>query len=477
MKSNYKIVFFISILMITLSLSLTIINYVISLNSAEKHLKNQSLPLSVDNIYTEIQKHIIEPYLISSMMANDTFVRDWLINDEEDSAKIKKYLESIKNKYGMLSTFLVSQKSKNYYTQNGLVEKITKDNEHNLWYFSFKESQKAHEINLDFNENLANSMMMFVNYKIYDNEYQFIGATGIALRISYINDMLKEFRQKHSLIVTFYDENGHIVLGEEEYNLNVDIEKDKTLRSLKDKIISKSDNLIEYSVNGENYLIKTKYISELNLYLTVEAKISTLTKDVESVFYFNLFGSLLLTLAVTLLIVFIVNTNNKKILYLAEYDSLTGAINRRKFKEKFEHFLLLSKRDEKAISLIFLDIDDFKHVNDSFGHSIGDNVLKAFVKIIKTHLRETDLVSRWGGEEFTVLLIDCNAQEAKVTTEKIRKSIEFSQEINSLVQGSVTASFGITEVREGDNVESMITRADDAMYISKKEGKNRISIV
>ena len=477
MKSNYKIVFFITILMIILSTSLTLINYIMSLNNAEKQLRNQSLPLSVDNIYTDIQKHVVEPYLISSMMANDTFVKDWLINDEEDSLKIKQYLNSVKNKYEMFSTFLVSEKSKNYYTQNGLVEKISKNNTHNMWYYNFRDGQKSHEINLDFNENLTNTMMMFVNYKIYDKEFLLIGATGIALKISYINDMLKRFRQKHSLIVTFYDENGNVVLAEKDYNSNGNIQNNENLKNLQDQIISKDDNLIEYSANGEDYFIKTKYISELNLYLSVEAQISNLTKDVQKVFYFNLFSSLFVTLIITLLILFIVNSNNKKILHLAEFDTLTNIINRRVFQEKFEYFLSLSKRDEKNLSLVFLDIDNFKNINDTFGHNIGDEVLKLFASIIKTHLRETDLVGRWGGEEFTILLIDCDLEEAKIIIEKLRATIENSKALHHLVKYSVTASFGVTEVMRDDNADAIIQRADDAMYSSKEAGKNRITVV
>lgn len=81
MNSKYKIAIIIGVLLVVLSISITSINYFVSLNNTQQQLKNQALPLSLDNIYTEIQKHIIEPYLVSSMMANDTFVQDWLIND------------------------------------------------------------------------------------------------------------------------------------------------------------------------------------------------------------------------------------------------------------------------------------------------------------------------------------------------------------------------------------------------------------
>lgn len=477
MRANYKIVFLIATLMVILSVSLTTINYVISLKNAEEQLREQSLPLSIDNIYTDIQKHIIQPYLISSMMANDTFLKDWLLNGEEDSTKIKRYLNSVKNKYEMFSAFLVSEKSKNYYNQNGFIEKVSKNNQHNLWYFNFKDSQKSHEINLDFNKNLTNIMMMFVNYKIYDDDYQLIGATGIALKISYINDMLKTFRQKYNLKVTFYDEDGNVILAEKGYSSIQNIDESESLKPLKDTIISKNDNLIEYTNNGESYLLKTRYIPQLHLYLSVEAHLGHLTKDVQRVFYFNLFATLSITLIVTLLILFIINSNNKKILYLAEYDALTNIMNRRVFKEKFEHFLLLSRRDKKPLSFVFLDIDNFKNVNDKFGHKTGDEVLKLFTSTMKAHLRETDLVGRWGGEEFTILLIDCNIEEAKVITDKLKNAIENSKSLHHMLGYPTTASFGITQATEDDTSDTIIQRADEAMYTSKEKGKNRITIV
>ncbi|MDA3908843.1 MAG: GGDEF domain-containing protein, partial [Sulfurimonas sp.] len=178
MKSNYKIIIIITLLLLILSATISVSNYMVSLKSTQIHLKTQSLPLSIDNIYTEIQKHLIEPYLVSSMMSHDTFVKDWILHDEESVDKIAKYLESIRNKYEMLTAFLVSAKSGKYYTHNGFLEDIKKDNPTNKWYFDFKDTPKSHEINLDFNDNFTNTLIMFINFKIYDDNYNFIGATG-----------------------------------------------------------------------------------------------------------------------------------------------------------------------------------------------------------------------------------------------------------------------------------------------------------
>ena len=477
LTSNYKIVVLIVTLLITLSLSISSINYVISLKNAEEHLKNQSLPLSLDNIYTDIQKHIIEPYLVSSMMANDTFLKDWLINDENSSPKIIKYLNTIKNKYQMLNTFLVSDRTKNYYTQNGFIEKVKEDNPENQWYFNFKASQTDHEINLDFNKNLTNDMMMFINYKIYDINYQMIGATGIALQVSYINDMLKHFRLKHNFIVTFYNKNGEVILSEKSINPYTTIEENKNISRFKDKIISKESNLIEFEGDSGTNLIKTKYIPELNLYLSVEAKVNNLMKDVKKVFYFTLILSLAITIIVTLIILFIIKKYHKKLTFLAEHDTLTSLTNRRIFEEKLNQFLLLIKRNHQPLSLVFLDVDDFKKINDSFGHHVGDLVLKRTASILNTHIRKSDIVSRWGGEEFIIALIDTDIEEAKVIAEKLRLSLEKDYTLNSLINSNVTASLGISQASEQDTIESLLQRADEAMYTSKKEGKNMVSYI
>lgn len=184
MKSKNKTLVQISLFLTLVAIVISIANYYIFLNSSEKQLKKIYLPLSPDNIYTEIQKNIIRPYLVSSMMANDTFVHDWLKDSEQDKSKIVVYLNTIKNKYKMLNTFLVSDSTRNYYTQDGLIEKIGLGNKDNQWYMQFTKNQNIHEIHIDSNKKLSNSLMMFINYKIVDNSHKLIGVTGVALKLS-----------------------------------------------------------------------------------------------------------------------------------------------------------------------------------------------------------------------------------------------------------------------------------------------------
>jgi len=463
--------------MIIIAVSISTVNYYISIQQSKKQLKTISLPLSLDNIYTEIQKNIVQPYLVSSMMANDTFVQNWLKNSEQDQSKIIEYLSSIKNKYNMFSTFLVSNITKNYYTHDSFIEKIDSKNKHNQWYFNFVNDQNIHEINIDSNKNLSNSLMMFINYKILDNNYKLIGATGVALKTQYINNMLKLFRQKYGFKVTFFDNVGNVVLSENNYNSYTSIENSEILKPIKEKIISKESNMIEFEKNNEKYIINTKYIDELNLYLIIEVKLSDYTNSSMDIFYFNLLASLGVVLFIIIVLYRIIHKYSEKLESMAFFDPLTKLYNRRFFLTKLENTIVYSNKNKQTFCIAFFDIDNFKEINDIKGHHIGDKVLQQVSKLLKESIREIDTISRWGGEEIVILFTKIDINDAKTLTEKLRVVLENNIKIQEILSYNLTASIGLTQFRQDDNIDSIVKRSDDAMYLSKDTGKNKITVL
>lgn len=163
-----------------------------------------------------------------------------------------------------------------------------------------------------------------------------------------------------------------------------------------------------------------------------------------------------------------VNTNLNKI---ATTDYLTGICNRRSFMSILESNITLSKNQNTNLSMILLDIDNFKRINDNYGHDVGDIVLLKITNIVNKNIRNVDVFARFGGEEFVILMPNTKLQDSTEKAKKLCKLIEESQEMPI---DKVTASFGVTILNKDDNLDTLLKRTDNAMYEAKKTGKNKV---
>lgn len=155
-------------------------------------------------------------------------------------------------------------------------------------------------------------------------------------------------------------------------------------------------------------------------------------------------------------------------------DSLTQTQNRTSFNDAIKREISLAKRNTKSLSLIFIDIDHFKIINDTYGHECGDTTLVLGAKWIKESLRDSDIIFRYGGEEFVVLLNGTDANGAELLAERIRASIESHTIAYGMETLNITASLGVSTLRADDTLESFVQRADKAMYSAKNKGRNQV---
>jgi diguanylate cyclase (GGDEF)-like protein/PAS domain S-box-containing protein len=152
-------------------------------------------------------------------------------------------------------------------------------------------------------------------------------------------------------------------------------------------------------------------------------------------------------------------------------DPLTGIYNRRYFLQRLEEEIERVKRGGHTFSLTLFDLDNFKAFNDTYGHQAGDRALQFVVDVVRRRLRKIDLFARFGGEEFTILFPNTFLKDAARVCEELRKKLEGSE---TLLPRLITASFGVTEYREGDTSDSILKRADELMYEAKRRGKNQV---
>jgi diguanylate cyclase (GGDEF)-like protein len=163
---------------------------------------------------------------------------------------------------------------------------------------------------------------------------------------------------------------------------------------------------------------------------------------------------------------------------LAWNDELTGSLNRRRFAEMVRRELIGAERTGQPLTVALLDLDDFKQINDRYGHAAGDAVLRAVATATQASLRATDLSARWGGEEFAIALPGADVEQAVIVSQRVRAAISelrVSTPAGDLL--SCTASIGIAERGDADEtLDELFSRADRAMYRAKQSGKNRVML-
>jgi len=161
------------------------------------------------------------------------------------------------------------------------------------------------------------------------------------------------------------------------------------------------------------------------------------------------------------------------IVQVAEKDDLTQIYNRSKFNKVLSLALRKAEIYKESFTIILLDIDHFKQVNDQYGHNIGDQVLVQLALLVKSQLRSQDIFARWGGEEFVILSKDSTRNDSYALADRLRESIE-SFPFDEV--GRITCSFGVSQYEKNDNATVLLKRVDEALYRAKNNGRNRVSM-
>ncbi|MCU0642349.1 MAG: sensor domain-containing diguanylate cyclase [archaeon] len=166
----------------------------------------------------------------------------------------------------------------------------------------------------------------------------------------------------------------------------------------------------------------------------------------------------------------------KELQRTSSYDFLTGLPNRLMFEKALTSRFEEMQRNNREFGLLFLDIDNFKKINDNYGHNVGDLVLQMVAKKLQSTLRPYDTLGRWGGEEFVALIPHVNREQLYAVSSRLRSMVERSSLFTGDIVVKVTLSIGATLSKSDDSIDSLVKRADKLMYMSKTTGKNKVTI-
>ncbi|WP_122665459.1 sensor domain-containing diguanylate cyclase [Pseudomonas viridiflava] len=460
-------------------LATSLLSYYASRTSIRDNIINTELPLTSDTVYSEIQKDLVRPVLISSMMARDTFMRDWVVEGERNPQQITRYLKEVMDHYGAFTSFFVSDSTLTYYQAKGILKKIDAREPRDVWYYRVRDMEAPYEINVDPDMANKDNLTFFINYKVFDYNNKFIGATGVGLTVDAVIKLIDRYQQRYQRSVYFVDTFGRIVLtgadgGPQGAAIGESITQLPSMSDLLSKMPKPLSGTYEHRVNGKEHFLNVRYIPELNWYLFVDKEEESALNDIRHSLYLNLFICLVITLIVVYLLNLVVSRFQYRIEAQATLDSLTGLPNRRGFNLWALKTLKDAQRESRPLTAMLLDLDHFKRLNDTHGHLAGDEVLAGFADDLKSCLRQSDIICRWGGEEFIILLKGTDTANAHDVAEKIRLLAEQHAYIFAGQPLHVTVSIGLSQLRPDDTLQSLIARADSALYRAKQNGRNQI---
>ncbi len=446
---------------------------------AERHLKN-ILSLSDTDISNHIENSMTKPVMVSKTMANDQFLKEWLSEEPGkagDSAymgQLYGYLKAYQEKYNYTTVFCISAKTGNYYYQNGFNKTVSKNDEHDVWYYNFINSGHEYDIEVDTNQVSGNSITVFVNFRVESSSGELLGVIGVGLQVEKIEDTIRSYERDYGLSVYIINIGG----AENSFTGNTDIfiREDELARrtGITDKIVldkTGEPNMQWFTTGDKRICLITKYNATLGWRLILEKDTSSISKAFQDRVKDNIIFMVIALVACVLVTTAVFVNYNGRIMRIENTDELTGLPNRKLFAKQYAVFV--RKHRERKKAMFMLDIDHFKNINDTYGHVFGNTVLEGVGEKLRGAINKYGIAARWGGDEFLGVLA-ATPQEARQIFERYMDSNKDGKHDGN---GCVTVSIGIAEVNPKLDMEEMIKRADEAMYRSKEGGRNRITIL
>jgi diguanylate cyclase (GGDEF)-like protein len=441
------------------------------------HQKQQEVVMP---LFSLINSEIIRPLTVSQYMASDPFLRDYIEQEEIDKDVIFNYLTQVSKQFNTLS-FVAIEKHQLFFDSNNKTTSLSsKETE---WYQRLKAIDKTEFT--DFGD--AQNPHLFFDVKMFNNQKDFLGFIGLAIDLDHFAAQFAKFKEDYGFELYFVDDNNDVTLSSEQIMKTISHHRKDVITNI-DQLPwyqhhqinhQSSDNTVPhfFDYSSDDLIISQIPLKELNWRVFIIAPPITEQSVYWQLFLQNLIILLVVSLVLYSIFTLCIKNFRTDLVKDSETDHLTKLPNRSFIHWKYSQL----SQEYKHVSVVIADIDNFKMLNDTYGHLFGDDVLKIIAKKLSENLRPIDLVGRWGGEEFILILPTTTAIQAEEIINRIRNDIAHTPFISpsqsSQKKLNVTVSFGISDSSlKGVLLEEVLTKADQALYLAKASGKNQVVI-
>ena len=417
--------------------------------------------LIANHIYDSISRTIATPITITQTMAADSYLLNALLNEgsmskEEMEKQLSQYLSAINDRFGYLATFVVSEKTRRYYTPNGISKIVNPKKEpYDIWYKLFLNSGKDFALDTDRDQVNEYRWTVFVNARLNDPQGNLVGVCGVGLFMDDLQELIAELEKEYGVKINLIDRDGLVQVDTDSAN----IENAYISEAISDK--AGSDSFV-YTEKGLNRFRITRYMSNLEWFLVVQG-VSLKSRSIERDFLISAVYAILTLLLLTTLFFRKKKQPHNLVKSSLPEDSLTGLPNRNYLKESYGELGIFNTTRYK--SLCMFDVDRFKVVNETRGN--GDEIILGIVEHAKETVGDDGILFRWSGDEFVVFL-EIPVAEAEERFKKFCAAVKEALD--------VTVSVGIVTVDLSESIKTNYHRAVQMCYAVKENGGNGVKI-
>ncbi len=461
------VIFFVTIVTVILTSYITFKEII---NSHNKQQHSAITPL-----FSLVTSEIIRPLNVAYFMANNQFIIDYADSNDIEKKHLITYLKKIAASYNMLA-FIALEKHDLMLDSNAKETMLSsKDAE---WFHRLKELPGNQFTDIG---NAEDPHLYFDN-RILNKNSEFLGFTGIGIDLNYFATKFAEYSQRFGFELYFVDSNNLVTLSSNNIMKTESHHRKDAITKLSDLPWHQSltkNNTSDINLSSEvmyttasGLLISQMPIQELNWRMFIVSPPASDQNEYWKIFISRFVIFFLVTFVFFILLLKIIHYFKSRLVQDSETDFLTQLPNRSHIHWRFDDIA----QKNTSLTVVLADIDNFKQINDTYGHLVGDDVLRVISDKLSQTLRQIDIVGRWGGEEFVMLLPDTTASQAQAIVERIRKQIANISFPISTTSGtfSTTVSFGICELPlKNKTIKDYISGADKALYEAKNNGRNQ----
>jgi len=369
-----------------------------------------------------------------------------------------------------LTFFVASERTRRQYLSDGTTLDLEEGEV--AWYFEAKAQ------GTDFMADLGQvgDVHLYFDVAVYGDDREFLGYVGVGKRIQRFLDSFNRYKSEFGYDFVFVNATDEIMLTSLPDFLvtGAYIPTLDTLGGFSEtRTVGETVDGDIIEVSGEDLLITEFRIEELGWRLLLLVPLEARQAQITSTFVSNAVSTLIILLLLAAVVFGLMMFYRRSLERTVEIDELTGLPNRALVQRRFRKF----QRAGEALCVVIIDLDHFKSINDSYGHDAGDRALRAVATSLKQELREEDIVSRWGGEEFVMLLPAASIELGRAVAERARGNLEALKIDANGATVSVTASFGVAfGSAKADSLAQLLVHADKMLYEAKAKGRNQVQL-